>query len=63
MEGAGTRDDDLIRLTVSRSEVDLEDIKDEFQKLYSKELAKVVESETSGDYKKALIKLINGNVR
>ena len=37
-QGAGTHDDALIRLVVSRSEVDMVQIKQEFQRLYSKNL-------------------------
>ena len=62
MEGLGTRDDDLIRLTVSRCEIDLENIKTEYETLYGKKLVDEVKSETSGDYQKGLLTLINGNV-
>ena len=58
MAGLGTEDKDLITIIVLRSEVDLGNIKQEFQKLYEKTLAEAIESETSGDYKKLLIALI-----
>lgn len=61
MKGMGTRDDDLIRLIVCRSEYDLANIKQEYLKLYGKTLEKAVSSETSGDYKKALVVIIEGN--
>ena len=61
MEGIGTRDEDLIRLIISRCEVDLETVKEEFELLYGKALAKVVESETSSHYQSALLSLIDGN--
>lgn len=38
MAGAGTNDRALIRLMVTRCEVDLEDIKNQFQALYGKSL-------------------------
>ncbi|KAF7257111.1 hypothetical protein EG68_05716 [Paragonimus skrjabini miyazakii] len=38
MEGAGTRDRQLIRVVVSRAEVDMVDIKVEFMKAYGKSL-------------------------
>uniref|UniRef100_A0A8R1EBU3 Annexin n=1 Tax=Caenorhabditis japonica TaxID=281687 RepID=A0A8R1EBU3_CAEJA len=61
MKGLGTRDNDLIRVIVTRSEVDLELIKTEFQELYQKSLIDVVKGDTSGAYRDALIAIINGN--
>lgn len=58
MKGLGTDDNTLIRIIVSRSEIDLETIKDEFEKLYEKTLKSMVENDTSGDYKLALLGLI-----
>lgn len=42
MEGIGTDDRVLIRIIVSRSEIDLGDIKESFQKKYGKSLADFV---------------------
>ncbi|KAH7715815.1 CBN-NEX-2 protein [Aphelenchoides avenae] len=61
MKGLGTRDTDLIRLVVSRAEIDLEDIRHEYQKLYGISLEKAIQDETSGAYKDALIALVHGN--
>ncbi|XP_022317073.2 annexin A4-like [Crassostrea virginica] len=61
MKGAGTNDDDLIRIIVSRSDKDIEAIKAEFQKLYGKSLGQFIKDDTSGDYKKILLALINEN--
>lgn len=58
MDGMGTDDRTLIRIIVSRSEIDLENIKDEFERIYNRTLLSAVKSETSGDYKKALCALI-----
>lgn len=58
MDGAGTDDVTLIRIVVSRSEIDLADIKTEFERLYNRTLVSAVRSETSGDYKRALCALI-----
>jgi len=55
--GIGTRDRDLIRLVVTRSEVDLGDIKDEYQRCYGKTLESAIKGDTSGDYKKMLLSL------
>lgn len=58
MKGAGTKDSTLIRIIVSRSEKDLGNIKQAFLKKYKKQLATMVKSDTSGDYKRALIAII-----
>jgi annexin A7/11 len=61
MKGAGTADSTLIRIIVSRSEIDLEAIKKEYMALYHKTLESAVKDETGGDYEKALISIIEGN--
>lgn len=43
IEGAGTNDDDLIRVVVSRSERNMDAIKKEFEKLYGQSLAQFIE--------------------
>ncbi|XP_031625216.1 annexin B10 [Contarinia nasturtii] len=58
MKGMGTDDSTLIRIIVSRSEIDLNDIKVEFERKYNRTLLSAIRSETSGDYKKALCALI-----
>lgn len=58
MKGAGTKDKALIRTIVSRSEVDMVLIKQEFQRIYGKSLASFIKGDTSGDYKKALIAIV-----
>lgn len=60
MKGAGTKDDALIRVIVSRCEVDMVQIKQEFQRLHGKTLESFIESDTSGDYKKVLLALVRG---
>lgn len=57
MKGAGTNDSALIRVMVTRCEVDMVQIKNEFQRLYGKPLAKWIEDDTSGDYKRLLLAL------
>ncbi|XP_020795292.1 annexin A11a isoform X2 [Boleophthalmus pectinirostris] len=61
MKGAGTKDRTLIRIMVSRSEVDMLDIRKEYVKNYGKSLYTHISGDTSGDYKKLLLKLCGGN--
>uniref|UniRef100_A0A803SQY4 Annexin n=1 Tax=Anolis carolinensis TaxID=28377 RepID=A0A803SQY4_ANOCA len=61
MKGLGTRDNTLIRIMVSRSEIDMLDIREIFRTKYEKSLHHMIESDTSGDYKKALLKLCGGD--
>ncbi|XP_075416653.1 annexin A1 [Tenrec ecaudatus] len=61
MKGAGTRDKALIRIMVSRSEVDMNDIKAFYQKMYGVSLCQAILDETKGDYEKILVALCGGN--
>ncbi|CAJ0582268.1 unnamed protein product, partial [Mesorhabditis spiculigera] len=61
MKGLGTRDNDLIRVIVTRSEVDLKVIKDEYQRLYNKTLEDHIKGDTSGAYRDCLLKICQGN--
>ena len=58
MRGLGTDDDALIRILVSRSEIDLENVKEKYQLMYGKSLAAAVADDTSGDYRKCLLAII-----
>ncbi|XP_051897396.1 annexin A7-like isoform X2 [Pristis pectinata] len=58
MKGLGTSDSTLIRVIVTRSEVDLVQIKQAFWEKYQKSLRMMVESDTSGDYKRMLLAII-----
>ncbi|XP_068597879.1 annexin A11a isoform X2 [Brachionichthys hirsutus] len=61
MKGAGTKDRTLIRIMVSRSEVDMLDIRQEYVKNYGKSLYTHISGDTSGDYKKLLLKFCGGS--
>uniref|UniRef100_A0A4W6CFZ2 Annexin n=1 Tax=Lates calcarifer TaxID=8187 RepID=A0A4W6CFZ2_LATCA len=54
MKGAGTTESVLTRILVSRSEIDLLDIKAEYKKLFGYSLYSQLESEVSGSYGDAL---------
>lgn len=58
MAGFGTDDNQLIRIIVLRSEIDLLDIKEAFEKKYGKSLKSWIKGDTSGDYKHCLYSLI-----
>nr|XP_037270436.1 annexin A4-like [Rhipicephalus microplus] len=61
MKGFGTNDRALIRIIVSRCEVDMIPIKEEFHRNYKATLESFIQSDTSGDYRKALLSLVSGN--
>lgn len=61
MKGAGTRHKALIRIMVSRSEIDMNDIKVYYQKKYGISLCQAILDETKGDYEKILVALCGGN--
>ncbi|XP_055298593.1 annexin B11 isoform X2 [Sitodiplosis mosellana] len=61
MAGIGTNDTQLIRLIVTRCEIDLNDIKVAFERLYGKSLRSWIKGDTSGHYKHALYALIGEN--
>lgn len=58
MKGLGTDDSTLIRVIVSRAEIDLDDIKKKFFEMYHKTLNKFIEGDCSGDYKRILLALV-----
>ncbi|XP_066601732.1 annexin B9-like [Prorops nasuta] len=59
MKGLGTDDSRLIRLVVTRSEVDMGEIKQEFSKLFGESLEDCISGDCSGHYKKCLIALVS----
>lgn len=58
MKGLGTKDTTLIRVIVTRAEVDLQEIKREFQLETGKSLRSFIEGDISGDYKVAILALV-----
>ncbi|XP_030074708.1 annexin A13 [Microcaecilia unicolor] len=59
MKGAGTDEDMLIRILVTRAEIDLQTIKEKYQQIYQKSLADAIKSDTSGDFCKLLLALLH----
>ncbi|XP_076243172.1 annexin B9 isoform X1 [Calliopsis andreniformis] len=58
MRGLGTDDSTLIRIVVARSEIDLGDIKEAYQRIYGQSLAGDIDDDCSGDYKRLLLALL-----
>ncbi|OAD55798.1 Annexin-B9, partial [Eufriesea mexicana] len=58
MRGLGTDDTTLIRIVVARSEIDLGDIMESYQKMYGQSLAADIDDDCSGDYKRLLLALL-----
>lgn len=58
MKGLGTDDTTLIRIIVTRAEIDMQYIKTEYHRKYKKTLHDAVRSETSGSYKDFLLSLL-----
>ncbi|XP_029019619.1 annexin A1a [Betta splendens] len=61
MKGSGTRKHILTRIMVSRSEIDLKLIKQEYKKKTGKTLYKDILDDTKGDYEKILLALCGGD--
>ncbi|XP_063769939.1 annexin A1-like [Pseudophryne corroboree] len=58
MKGSGTRHKDLIRLLVSRCEIDLKDIKTYYKRIYGKTLRQaLMEEKLKGDYETIVLAL------
>eukprot|EP00128_Syssomonas_multiformis_P015350 Colp12_sorted_trinity150504_noHs@4332 len=57
--GLGTKDTQLIRVIVTRDEVNMPGIKAAYKKLYGKDMVQAIKDDTSGDYKKLLVELVS----
>lgn len=58
MKGLGTRDTTLIRVIISRNEIDMPEIKQYYNRLYNKDLVQDIQGDTSGNYQKILVELV-----
>uniref|UniRef100_U3FXH4 Annexin n=1 Tax=Micrurus fulvius TaxID=8637 RepID=U3FXH4_MICFL len=61
MKGSGTRDKTLIRIMVSRAEIDMNEIKGFYKEKYKVSLCQAILDETKGDYEKILVALCGGD--
>jgi hypothetical protein len=59
VKGVGTKEKILNRVIITRNEVDMDVIKKYYKTLYSRDLVEDVKSDTSGDYRKLVIALID----
>ena len=58
IEGFGTDNKTLIRILVTRCEVDMNIIKQYYKKLFNKDMIEDIKNDISGDYQKLMIELI-----
>nr|XP_042904154.1 annexin A4-like [Parasteatoda tepidariorum] len=59
LNNPGTDDRTIIRIFVSRSEVDLADIQEWYHMKYNEDLSEAIYADTSGDYRKILLRILN----
>ena len=57
LDSQGTKDKQLIRIVVSRAEIDLRQIQQCYSRLYGRDMVSDIRNETSGDYKKILTEI------
>ena len=57
IKGFGTNDNLLMRILISRDEIDMPQIKSAYQKLYGKDMVKDIKSDIGGDYQKLMVEL------
>jgi len=57
IQGFGTKDELLMRVLITRDEIDLPIIKQYYKQLYGKDMVEAIRSDISGDYQKLMIEL------
>ena len=57
VKGLGTDNTTLIRMIVTRNEIDMPQIGEAYKRLFNKDMIKDIEDDTSGDYRTLLVKL------
>jgi annexin A7/11 len=59
IKGVGTKDRKLMRILITRDEIDMPQIRAAYQKLYGRDMVGDIRSDTSGDYKAILHELVS----
>ena len=59
VKGLGTKEHLLIRVLVSRSEIDMPKIKQYYKQLYGKDMVADIKSDISGEYQNLMVQLVN----
>ena len=59
VKGLGTKDHLLIRVLVSRSEIDMPQIKQYYKQLYGKDMVADIKGDISGEYQNLMVQLVN----
>ena len=59
VKGLGTKDHLLIRVLVSRSEIDMPQIKQYYRQLYGKDMVADIKGDVSGEYQNLLVSLVS----
>ena len=57
IKGWGTQDHLLIRILITRDEIDMPQIKQYYKQLYGKDMVEAVKNDISGDYQKLMVEL------
>ena len=57
IKGWGTKDHLLIRILITRDEIDMPQIKQYYKQLYGKDMVEAIKNDISGDYQKLMIEL------
>ena len=57
LKGLGTKDHLLMRVLITRDEIDMPQIKQYYKQLYGKDMVEAIKTEISGDYEKLMVEL------
>ena len=53
----GTKDQLLMRVLITRDEIDMQQIKQYFKQLYGKDMVEAIKNDISGEYQKLMVEL------
>ena len=57
IKGVGTKDRQLMRVLITRDEIDMPTIKQYYKQLYGKDMVEAIKNDISGDYQKLMVEL------